>query len=92
MGAPAVCILLREREREREREKERKTERERVVVATQPISLVVGFMYGLAPHIATGEREKERRERERKRERDKEREKRVYVRQVLPILTKNQGA
>ncbi len=65
-------------EREGEREREREKERERVVVATQPISLVVGFSYGLAPHIAYW------------REREKEREKRVYVRQVLPILAKKQ--
>ncbi len=48
-------------------------------MATQPISLVVGFTYGLAPHIAYW-RERERGGREKERERE-----RVYV------LTKKQG-
>ncbi len=80
-----------EREREREKERQKQRERERVVVATQPISLVVGFTYGLAPHIAYWrEREREKGERERKKEREREREKRVYVWRVLSILAKKQ--
>ena len=67
-----------EREGEREREKERERERQRIVVATQPISLVVGFTYGLAPLIAYW--------RERGGERERERERRAYA------VAKKQGA
>ena len=70
----------RERKREREREREREKERETVVVATQPISLVVGFTFGLAPHIAYW------RERGGERKRERESYKRVYV------LAKKRGA